>query len=73
MGSLYLYDLINQNSNPNASLLYNYSAVAEQDIAGFKDLVGSRREEALRKMMIKYSITNVTFMSDGLIDYPHYS
>lgn len=27
----------------------------------------------MRKMMIKYSITNVTFMSDGLIDYPHFS
>ena len=38
MGSLYLYDLINNNTNPNASMLYNYAAVAEQDIAGFKDL-----------------------------------
>lgn len=73
MGSLYLYDLINQNTNPNASLMYNYEAVAEQEIAGFATLDGDKRQEALRKMMINYSITTVTYMSDGLFDYPHFS
>lgn len=53
--------------------MYNYEAVAEQEIAGFATLDGDKRQEALRKMMINYSITNVTYMSDGLIDYPHFS
>ena len=72
MGSLYLYDLINQNSNPNASLMYNYEAVAEQEIAGFATLDGDKRQEALRKTMINYIVSSVTYMTDGLLDYPHY-
>ena len=43
MGSLYLYDLINLNTNPNASLMYNYEAVAAQEVPKFASLDEDKR------------------------------
>ena len=43
MGSLYLYDLINLNTNPNASLMYNYEAVAAQEVPKFSSLDEDKR------------------------------
>ena len=38
MGSLYLYDLNNLNTNPNQAMHYNYTAMAIQEIKEYATL-----------------------------------
>ena len=38
LGSLYLYDLKNIESNPKMSSLYNYQALVEQKVQGYAEL-----------------------------------
>ena len=35
MGSLYLFDLNNLNTNPNQAIQYNYESMAKQEIKDF--------------------------------------
>jgi hypothetical protein len=43
LGSLYLYDMKNIDSNPNVAQRFNYTALLEQMVSGYADLDESKK------------------------------
>ena len=73
LGSLYLYDLKNIDSNPNLGNRFNYQALLTQLVPNLAELDESKKQQKLQKTMIKYSIQNHSFLTDGLMEFPHFS
>lgn len=56
LGSMYLYDLKNIDSNPNLGNRFNYEALLRQLVPGFDELDPVKKQSKFQKVMIKYSI-----------------
>jgi len=73
LGSLFLYDLKNSESDPNLALKYNFESLLQCKITNYSKLEESKKQHKLQLALIKYQIQTHSFMTDGLKRYPHFS
>jgi hypothetical protein len=73
LGSLFLFDLKNIESNPSACYDYNYNAMLEALIPNFNELEESKKHQKIHRAMIKYSVMSHSYLTDGLENYSHQS
>lgn len=73
LGSLFLFDLKNIETNPNLQYNYNYTALLKQLIPKFDELEEHKKNQKLQRAMIKYSVQTHIFLTDGLENHPHFS